>query len=77
MKNLKIRSHFLYTLLVAVFFVGCNKTPTEKKINYTYQEEEFTIIEIDSCEYILSDVYAGNSICHKGNCKFCAERIKK
>ena len=25
MKNLKLRSHFLYTLLVAVLLVGCNK----------------------------------------------------
>lgn len=25
MKKLKIRSHFLYTLLVAVLFIGCNK----------------------------------------------------
>ena len=25
MKNLKIRSHFLYTMLVAVLFIGCNK----------------------------------------------------
>lgn len=25
MKNLKIRSHYLYTLLVAVLFISCNK----------------------------------------------------
>lgn len=68
---------FAYVLLVAVVFYGCNQTTIEKKTNYTYQEGEFTIVEIDSCEYVLSDVYSGNSICHKGNCKFCEERNKK
>lgn len=63
---------FAYVLLVAVIFYGCNQ-----KNNHTYQEGKYTIVEIDSCEYVLSDVYAGNSICHKGNCKFCEERNKK
>lgn len=30
MKNLKLRSHFLYTLLVAVFLFGCNDSYTER-----------------------------------------------
>jgi PBP1b-binding outer membrane lipoprotein LpoB len=78
MKNLRTKlSYTLYILLVAFLFCGCNNTHSDKKTNYTYQEGEFTIVEIDSCEYILSDVYSGNSICHKGNCKFCIERSKK
>ena len=70
-------SYTLYILLLAFLFCGCNNTSPKKNTNYTYQQGEFTIIEIDSCEYILSDVYAGKSICHKANCKFCIERAKK
>jgi hypothetical protein len=40
-------------------------------------EGAFRIVVIDSCEYIVS--YGGieaSSICHKGNCRFCAARAK-
>lgn len=34
----------------------------------------FTIIEVDSCEYVFY-VYAGHtSLAHHGNCKFCKMR---
>ena len=80
MKNFKLSTKTAIvgcTMLVVIIFCGCNQTTIERKTNYTYQEGEFTIVEIDSCEYVLSDVYAGKSICHKGNCKFCEERNKK
>ena len=31
MKNLKLRSHFLYTMLVAVLFVGCENAGTSRQ----------------------------------------------
>jgi hypothetical protein len=40
-------------------------------------QEEFTIITIDSCEYLLADYDRSRMITHKENCKFCAERSKK
>jgi hypothetical protein len=71
---------FAYVLLVAVIFCGC-EIPENKqqytKTNTEYDNGSYKIVEIDSCEYVLSMVYGGRSICHKGNCKFCTERSKK
>jgi len=71
-------SHVAYLLLVAVIFCGCTSIDGDK-IEET--DKNYTIKEIDSCEYIECDygifdqrVY---SLTHKGNCKFCAERSKK
>jgi hypothetical protein len=73
---------FIYVifLLLAVIFCSC-EIPTNKT-GYTNTVKEFDngtyyVKEIDSCEYVISLVYGGRSICHKGNCKFCAERSKK
>jgi hypothetical protein len=70
---------FAYVLLVAVIFCGCESAMPQNssKTKDTYDMGQYKIVEIDSCEYIVSDVYAGYDICHKGNCKFCAERSKK
>jgi hypothetical protein len=34
------------------------------------------IIEIDSCQYLISGVGYSQMMTHKGNCKFCEERKK-
>ena len=34
----------------------------------------YQVLVIDNCEYLCVDY---NRICHKGNCKFCAERRKR
>lgn len=34
------------------------------------------IVVIDNCEYIMYHSYGYESITHKGNCKFCAKRLK-
>jgi len=36
----------------------------------------YQVLVIDNCEYICVD-YNYSRICHKGNCKFCAERRKR
>ena len=38
---------------------------------------EFSIIEIDSCEYLIRSTQYYGFMSHKGNCKYCAERRKK
>lgn len=43
---------------------------------------EYTVVVIDHCEYIVATpkgagISTPRSICHKGNCKYCAERKKK
>ena len=73
MKN-KITWAFL--LLAAIVFGGCEKSNPNTQKQYTAKEFYVELIEVDSCEYIVSfKVYAISTI-HKQNCKFCATRIK-
>lgn len=87
--NMKTRT-FFYVLLVAVIFCGCcNNSDTRLVLNTktfdivwsdnngSQQEEQFTVIEIDSCEYLTGQYDRSRFLTHKGNCKFCAERSKK
>lgn len=52
--------------LTAVMMVGC-ENPPEKTIG------GWDVIVIDSCEYIRGYY----KLAHKGNCKYCQERMKK
>ena len=42
---------------------------------------DLQVVVIDSCEYLIGHEYAGyrgyGYLSHKGNCKYCAERIKR
>ena len=82
---------FAYLLLVAVIFCGCGEPAKQKENiisakridihwfdeNGYSSEQEFTVITIDSCEYLLADYDRSRMITHKGNCNFCEERSKK
>ena len=37
----------------------------------------YEIIVVDSCEYLILPYYRGGVMCHKGNCRFCAERNRR
>lgn len=41
------------------------------------QNTDIKIVEIDSCEYLISGVGSKRIMTHKGNCKYCIERNKK
>ena len=60
--------------LFALMMAECSPDNTSVK-NSSF--EDIKIIEIDSCEYIISHVYFGNVIIHKNNCRFCKERRQK
>jgi len=71
---------FAYVLLVAVIFCGCNEVNTPKKNSgfvVRAGSNPLTIVEVDSCEYLLGEWGNATVLTHKGNCKFCAERSKK
>lgn len=51
----------LFLLLLIV--VGCSKSPD---IKYTIERAEYSIVEFDRCQYIVS--VHDSSITHKGNC---------
>lgn len=91
MKTLKLQRvaiNFGYILLAVVLFKSCivespeqRKEEPEKEVERNVLENpDFEIVVIDSCEYIVFDRvngYAGSGgICHKQNCKYCAERSK-
>lgn len=72
--------NFVYVLLVAVIFYGCNEVNTLKKNSgfvVRADSNPLTIVEVDSCEYLLGEWGNASVLTHKGNCKFCAERSKK
>ncbi len=82
---------FAFVLLVAVIFYGCGDTAKQKENvrsaksididwvdeNGDSEKEEFIVIQIDSCEYLVAEDVNRRMITHKGNCKFCAARSKK
>ena len=51
------------------------------KRNFLYHKDldnGYVIIVLDSCEYIYAwfgGGYGGGTLTHKGNCKFCKERL--
>ena len=62
--------------LTSLMMVGCEyKTEEQKRLN------GFSIIVIDSCEYLrYSETYGYSGygyFAHKGNCRFCKERRLK
>lgn len=78
--KIKKQSHiivFACVLLITIGFCGCDYQSEETKITNMRERGCYTVKEIDSCEYIVSILYGKRSICHKGNCKFCAERSRK
>lgn len=47
------------------------------KFPYNSTYDELTVITIDNCEYIVcnAETTSDITITHKGNCKFCEEKI--
>lgn len=77
-KKMPNASNLLYTMLVAVLFVGCEQQNVPKKqIKDVFAFSNVEVVEIDGCEYIY--VPNGNASwgSHKGNCKFCLARHAK
>lgn len=88
LKLQRVTRYFGYILLAVVLFQSCTieaheqrkeepKKEVERKV---LKNSDFEIVVIDSCEYVVFDRvhgYAGSGgICHKQNCKYCAERSK-
>ncbi len=75
----RVTRYFGYILLCAVLFSSC--VCDESKNNEALQNNadltDMKVVVIDSCEYIQYHTYYHESITHKGNCKFCAERLKR
>lgn len=61
----------LFTLAVGMI-AGCTEPTVTKQITQTIistGDKPLEIIEIDSCEYLVSCYDRSRSLTHKGNCK--------
>jgi hypothetical protein len=68
---------FLFLAIAAILFAGCS-LDREKP----FYEVKFKVIVLDSCEYIYGkEIPIGHRgygyLAHKGNCRFCKERMEK
>lgn len=77
MKNkLKILAIPVFALLL----MACEEPNVKiKKTEYVFNSSghSFKIIELDSCQYFFFEGGHAMGLSHKGNCKFCINRIKK
>lgn len=62
---------FILTI-TAIMMVGCDGQNPDGSYNTSNSLYLETIV-IDSCEYVKGY----NRLAHKGNCKYCQERMKK
>jgi hypothetical protein len=66
----------LFILIFVIIQIGyyVHDKVTKNKNSADYINTNYTIIVIDSCEYVRYDYPI--SIAHKGNCKYCLQRQK-
>lgn len=65
---------FLLCALCAVMLSACREYPKEV---YKTKDGLFSVIEVDSCEYIIKYEGYRGFMAHKGNCKYCEERLNE
>ena len=76
---------FAYLFLVALILASCNNTPIKEKENgieivtkASWGHDVYVqLIEVDSCEYLVSTRQEAISVIHKQNCKYCEFRKNK
>jgi hypothetical protein len=73
----------IYLILISFIFFGCGELkPKDKEVEINTKaswgiDVFVRLIEVDSCEYIVSTRQDAISTIHKQNCKFCEERKPK
>lgn len=55
--------------LSVMIMPGCDKSISSV--------DGYKIVIVDSCEYIRNESYYGRVIVHKGNCKYCQQRLRQ
>lgn len=73
---MKTVAKIFFISLITFTLFSCQTTVKETTIVEMYMGRQCTIIEVDSCEYLT---LGGDSrtLTHKGNCKYCNERLLK
>ena len=69
----------LSIILLSTILSSCEEVNTPKTRTRFVVKEGYgplTLVEVDSCEYLLGEWGNATVLTHKGNCKFCLERNK-
>lgn len=62
--------------LTALMMVGCDERQPDG--TYINTHKTYRVYVIDSCEYYgVLDCGNGNFLAHKGNCRYCQQRMRK
>ena len=64
----------LILLLATMCSCGQEKQTSEKTYPMSYGD--LKLVNIDSCEYLYGEWGSATVLTHKGNCKYCTQRIK-
>lgn len=75
----------MFIMLCSVPFISSCEINTKHQVELDQKKDEteyldspmehnYTIVTIDSCEYIMYRGYHETAITHHGNCKFCKAR---
>jgi hypothetical protein len=85
--NMKTKTSILaltkafFILLVMCCFSSCetdlDKQRELRKSSTNVNGYEISVVEYDSCEYLISGSGYSQMMTHKGNCKYCVERSLK
>lgn len=65
----------LLIVITAFVLVSCEDNVERRTIKDKYYGQEMEVFIADSCEYIK--IKSISAFSHKGNCKFCKERLNK
>jgi hypothetical protein len=64
------------TIVAVLILTACKGTRATRTIE-NIGGTTFDVIEVDSCEYLVSTRGYHGYMAHKGNCKYCEQRRKK
>ena len=73
---MKTIAKIFYILLITLTLFSCKTTGKETTILETHLGYQFSILEVDGCEYLMI-ANDRQTLTHKGNCKYCNERLLK
>ena len=63
-------------IIALMTLTACNETRKTKTVD-NVSGTAFDIFEVDSCEYLIGSAGYKGYMAHKGNCKYCEQRMSK
>ena len=66
----------LLIIAAVMVFTACNTT-RKGRTTANVDGSAFDVIVVDSCEYLIGDCGYSGYMAHKGNCKYCEQRMKE